>query len=152
MKPLRLLFFLFIAIPLFEVWLLVKVGGLIGAWPTVGLVLFTAVAGAALLRREGLSTLLRGTQRMDAGELPAQEMLEGLVLAVSGALLLTPGFATDVIGFAGLMPWFRRWAIQKLLAQGQVFHVSSAHARHFHRQSGDDSRTIDGDFWREDKK
>jgi Protein affecting phage T7 exclusion by the F plasmid len=118
----------------------------------VGLVLFTAVAGAALLRREGLSTLVRGTQKLDAGELPAQEMLEGLVLAVSGALLLTPGFATDVIGFAGLVPWSRRWAIKKLLSQGRFVHVTSYQAGSFRQENSGDDQAIEADFWREDKK
>lgn len=144
--------FVFLLIPLLEIWLLIRVGGLIGAWPTVFLVLLTGIVGIYLLRREGISTYMRATQKMDAGELPAQEMLEGLVLAVSGALLLTPGFATDLVGFAGLLPWSRKWAIGKLLERGQFVQFSSYQSGHFHQRDTRDEEAIEADFWREDKK
>ncbi|XOZ34801.1 FxsA family protein [Halomonadaceae bacterium KBTZ08] len=99
----------FILIPIIEMVILIEVGGLIGALPTVGLVLLTAVIGAAMLRQQGAATLLRANQRMASGELPAREMAEGLLLAVGGALLLTPGFVTDGVGFACLIPFTRRW-------------------------------------------
>ncbi|MFO7788156.1 MAG: FxsA family protein [Halospina sp.] len=99
----------FIIIPIIEMVILIEVGGLIGALPTVGLVLLTAVIGAAMLRQQGAATLLRANQRMASGELPAREMAEGLLLAVGGALLLTPGFVTDAVGFACLIPFTRRW-------------------------------------------
>lgn len=89
---------------------------------------------------------------MDAGELPAQEMLEGLVLAVSGALLLTPGFATDLVGFTGLLPWSRKWAIGKLLERGQFVQFSSYQSGHFQQRDTRDEEAIEADFWREDKK
>lgn len=99
----------FIVVPIIEMVILIEVGGLIGALPTVGLVLLTAVIGAAMLRQQGAATLLRANQRMASGELPAREMAEGLLLAVGGALLLTPGFVTDAVGFACLIPFTRRW-------------------------------------------
>ncbi len=105
----RILLLIFIAVPLAEVWLLMQVWSAAGGWITVGSVMLTAVIGLALLRRQGLSTLLRVQQRMGKGELPAREMVEGMILAVSGALLLTPGFFTDALGFAGLVPGLRRW-------------------------------------------
>jgi UPF0716 protein FxsA len=89
----------------------------------VGLVLLTAVIGAALLRHQGLSTLLRANQRLNSGELPAREVAEGLILAVGGALLLTPGFVTDGIGFLCLMPGSRQWlaghALKRMVVAGQ---------------------------------
>lgn len=100
----RYLLLLFIVMPVVEMWLLITVGRQIGALPTIGLVLLTAVVGVALLRAQGFATLFRARQKMDLGELPAMEMAEAIVLAVCGALLLTPGFATDVLGFAGLIP------------------------------------------------
>jgi UPF0716 protein FxsA len=104
----RLLFLAFLVIPIFEVWLLIQVGSLIGVLPTVALVVLTAVIGVNLLRQQGAATLVKIQQKMQQGEAPAIEMLEGLALAVGGALLLTPGFATDAIGFMCLLPFTRR--------------------------------------------
>ena len=115
--------FLFIVMPIVEMVVLIKVGGMIGALNTVGLVLLTAVIGAALLRQQGLSTLLRANQRLNSGELPAREVAEGLILAVGGALLLTPGFVTDGIGFLCLLPGSRHWlaeqALKRMMVAGQ---------------------------------
>ncbi|WP_250460058.1 FxsA family protein [Microbulbifer litoralis] len=112
MRPLLLLF---IVIPILEMWLLIAVGSEIGALPTIGLVLLTAVVGLALLRRQGLSTVMRAQQKMQAGELPAREMVEGIFLAVGGALLLTPGFFTDALGFACLIPGLRQLLLGRIL-------------------------------------
>ncbi|MEM8501293.1 MAG: FxsA family protein [Pseudomonadota bacterium] len=120
----RVLFLLFIIVPVLEMWLLITIGQLIGALPTIGLVLLTAIIGVNLLRAQGLSTLTRAQERMASGAIPAQEMAEGMALAVGGALLLTPGFATDAFGFACLIPITRKWLAQKalsgLLSSGQI--------------------------------
>ncbi len=113
--------------PVLEMWVLIKVGGVIGAWPTIGFVLLTAAVGYALLRKQGFATLLRGQQRLQQGELPAREMVEGLVLAVAGALLLTPGFVTDILGFLGLVSPLRAALADGLLKRavmgGKVFDI-----------------------------
>lgn len=134
-------------------WLLITVGSQIGALPTIGLVLLTAVVGLALLRQQGISTLLKANQRMQTGQIPAQEMAEGIFLAVGGALLLTPGFITDAIGFACLIPGIRKVLLGLVLKRWQVVQV-----RRYQQYSGfrDDSsqqsnRTIDGDFQRHDR-
>lgn len=114
---LRLLLLLFIIMPVLEMWVLIKVGGVIGPWPTIGLVLLTAAVGYSLLRQQGFATLMRGQQRMHQGELPASEMLEGLMLAISGALLLTPGFVTDAIGFLGLVSPLRAAVARRFLGR-----------------------------------
>ena len=115
--------FLFIIMPIAEMAVLIKVGGVIGVLNTVGLVLLTAVVGAWLLRQQGLATLLRANQRLNSGELPAKEVAEGLILAVGGALLLTPGFITDTIGFLCLLPgtrhWFAAQAMKRMVMSGQ---------------------------------
>lgn len=116
----RLWFLVFIATPIVEMYLLIEVGGYIGAWPTIGLVMLTAVLGVALLRIQGPATLRRGMGRLQAGELPAQEVAEGLLLAVAGALLLTPGFFTDAVGFLLLLPATRIAAARRILARFQV--------------------------------
>lgn len=99
-----ILFILFIVIPIVEITLLINVGQLIGAWYTVGLVLLSAFIGVNMLRYQGSMTLRKAQQKMAHGEMPQQEMIEGLVLAVGGALLITPGFFTDSIGFCCLIP------------------------------------------------
>lgn len=116
-------FFLFIVMPIAEMAVLIKVGGIIGVLNTVGLVLLTAVVGAWLLRQQGLATLLRANERLNSGELPAKEVAEGLILAVGGALLLTPGFITDTVGFLCLLPGTRHWlaaqALKRMTVAGQ---------------------------------
>ncbi len=119
----RFLFLAFIVLPIVEMTILIKVGAIIGALNTIGLVLLTAVIGAAMLRRQGLATLLRANERLNSGQLPAEEVAEGLILAVGGALLLTPGFVTDAAGFLCLMPASRRWlarrAMKRMVVVGQ---------------------------------
>ena len=104
----------FLIVPIVEIYLLIKVGQVIGAGWTVALVVLTAVIGVWLLRLQGLSTLLRARQKLEHDELPAQELLEGVCLVVAGALLLTPGFFTDTIGFLLLLPPSRRWLVRRL--------------------------------------
>jgi len=104
----QLIFLAFIIIPIIEMVILIEVGALIGALPTVGLVLLTAIIGVWLLRMEGLATFNRVQQKLNAGQIPETELLEGIMLLVGGALLLTPGFFTDTIGFVCLIPFFRR--------------------------------------------
>ena len=158
----RFLLPLFIIMPIVEMWVLIQVGGLIGALPTIALVLLTAMIGLHLLKQQGLSTLMRASQKMAHGGLPANEILEGILLAIGGALLLTPGFFTDAIGFACLLPFTRRSLVKILLRKG-VFMARSTMQNGFqaHHQSSYSSRSgsafsksdnvIDGEFTREDQ-
>ncbi len=104
MKLLFRLFALFILLPAVELALLVQVDKLIGFWPTIGLILATGFIGSLLARREGLSVWRRLNQRMAEGGLPGNELLDGVIILLAGALLITPGVLTDVIGFLGLLP------------------------------------------------
>ncbi len=130
-------------------WVLIQVGGLIGALPTIGLVFLTAIIGLALLKQQGISTLFRAQQKMASGQVPAKELVEGIFLAVGGALLLTPGFVTDAIGFACLIPGVRHlliiWGMEhikpKVRAYGQ-----------FNNQYKSDNTTIEGEYRREKEK
>ena len=106
-----LLTIIFLIVPIIEIYLLIQVGGVIGVLPTIGLVVLTAVIGVALLRAQGLQTYLRLNQAMGEGRLPATEILEGVALLIGGALLLTPGFFTDFIGFICLIPITRQGVI-----------------------------------------
>ena len=101
-----ILFLLFLLTPLIEIAVFIEVGSLIGLWPTLGVVVLTAVLGAALWRAQGLSTWARAQETLRAGELPVREVTDGAFLLVAGALLLTPGLVTDAIGFLLLVPAF----------------------------------------------
>ena len=103
----RFLFLSFIAVPIIEITVLIQVGQWIGALWTIALVVLTAFIGINMLRVQGLATLNRANWRMQSGQLPAQEMVEGIFLAIGGALLLTPGFITDTFGFMCLLPFTR---------------------------------------------
>lgn len=105
-------------------YLLIEVAGYIDTLPTIGLVMLTAVVGVALLKRQGMATLTRGVGRLNRGEVPAREMAEGILLAVAGALLVTPGFITDGVGFVLLFPPTRMLIASRLLRNVQVQGVS----------------------------
>ena len=111
---------LFLVIPLVEIYFLIQVGQVIGAGWTIFLVVFTAVVGVWLLRIQGFSTLMRAQQKLNTGEMPAQEMLEGVGLVIAGALLLTPGFFTDGVGFFLLFPPTRIWLVSRMAAHMTV--------------------------------
>ncbi len=143
MFPFRILLALFFLIPLIEIYLLIKIGGWFGALPTVFLVVFTAVLGAFLLKQQGLATLERVRQSVAQGQLPAVEMLEGAMLIVGGALLLTPGFFTDAIGFACLIPPLRRRIILWAIERGVVMGAGGGAVRR-------GPQTLDGEYWREE--
>jgi len=100
---LRLLL-LFIAIPLIELVLFLQIGSRIGLLPTIAIVILTGILGASLTRIQGLKTLARYQQALAEGRMPHAEVIEGLMILAAGAVLLTPGFLTDVIGFLLLVP------------------------------------------------
>lgn len=111
----RLLLF-FTIVPVADLVLLVWLGQRIHFWPTVGLIVGTAVLGSYLAHREGLSVLARFRARLASGEMPGTELSDGLIILTSGALLLTPGVLTDLVGLLGLLPPSRR-LIRRVLAK-----------------------------------
>jgi UPF0716 protein FxsA len=98
------LLLLFLLTPAIELGLLIQVDRLIGFGPTIGLIVVTGIAGSYLARREGLNTWRRLNERLNAGDLPGTELIDGVIILMAGALLVTPGVLTDVIGFLGLLP------------------------------------------------
>lgn len=116
----RILFLLFLSVPLIELYLLIEVGYHIGALTTILLCLATAALGATLVRAQGLATLLAARREMDRGMLPAAHMLHGLMLAIAGILLLIPGFATDAFGFLLLVPAVRHRIAALMLPRIQI--------------------------------
>ena len=146
------LLLIFLVVPLVEIYVLIEVGGIIGALPTVLACVGTAVLGGGLLRYQGFQTLRRAQRNMDRGQIPAMEMFEGVALAMGGALLLTPGFVTDVAGFLYLIPWTRRALIAAALRRMQVRYTSSGPAGGpgGPGASGGARDSIEGEFHRRD--
>jgi len=117
---LKILFALFILLPLAELYVLIEVGKGIGGLSTIALCLLTAAIGGILIRWQGMSTLIDAQKRMAQGEIPADHGFHGLMIALSGILLFTPGFITDSAGFLLLLPPFRQWIINRLLPARQI--------------------------------
>ncbi len=134
---LRLLL-LFTVVPLLELFLLVKLGTVVGVGPTIALVIFTGVLGAWLARQQGLGVLRRLRAELEAGRLPAGALIDGLLILIAGAVLLTPGLLTDALGFVLLIPRTRA-AVRKIVA-----------ARFGRREENEEPEIIDVE-WREEE-
>ncbi len=143
---------LFIGVPLLEIWLFITLGGALGLWPTLGLVLVTAFAGTTLLRHQGMTMMERARGHLASGQMPVGEVFTGMALLVAGVLLLTPGFFTDAVGLALFVPGVRRFVGKSvfswLLRHGTV----TMHTQGFATRPGarprrpGDPSVIDGDF------
>ncbi len=148
MKVLRWLLLLFIVVPALEIYLLIKVGGLIGAWPTLLLVMLSAVLGVLLIRVQGFLAWRRTSASLARGQLPALDLLEGGMVLLGGILLLIPGFATDIVGLLCLIPTLRRSGARWLLSRLVLVPVNKGPGS----PSGESQRTIEGDFSREEDR
>ena len=142
----KLFLILFITIPLVEIAILIKIGSIIGAGYTIALVIGTAFLGVSLLRIQGISTLAKVHANISRWQLPATELIEGLILLISGALLLTPGFFTDTIGFLMLVPTLR----QRL---AETFFVNFMKNRiNIRQKQTRNGNIIEGEHWDSDSE
>ena len=116
----------FIAVPLIEIGLFIEVGEAIGLWSTIAVVVLTAVVGTALLRHQGLSTIVKVQRFLDQGVMPVDALFDGFCILIAGLLLLTPGFFTDAVGFLFFTPPVRA-LLRKFLAR-HVQIQTSGHA------------------------
>jgi len=146
MRAPQILLILFLVIPLVEIYFLISVGEVIGAFATVFMVVFTAILGAILLRSQGLSTLRRVQEASARGEIPALEMIEGMMLLVGGALLLTPGFFTDAIGFICLITPLRQAVIRYWIKR----YGSSIQGQSRRDPVSKGPKTLEGEYWKDD--
>jgi len=153
-----MLFPLFVVVTLLEIYVLVSVGDAIGGFSTVLLVILTALVGSSLLKHQGWSTMAKAQQSIAEGKTPAFEMMEGVVILVSGVMLLTPGFLTDAVGLLGLIPLSRRYFINNILEKNasKVFNKKNTVFIHKTQQSNQTQKshksekrdeTIEGEFW-----
>jgi UPF0716 protein FxsA len=145
MSPVQILVLFFIVVPFVEIYVLLQVGAVIGPFPTIFMVVFTAVLGAWLLRMQGFATWRRFQESLARGEIPAYEIIEGPIILVGGALLLTPGFFTDILGIVCLIPATRR-KIAAYIIEKYLFQQSGA----FGKKSASGHDVIEGEFKKED--
>ena len=160
----RVLFLLFIIVPIIEISVLMQVGQLLGVWPTVAIVIITAWLGAKNVRQQGIATVQSLQTKMAQGQMPSDEIVAGLLLLIAGVTLITPGFVTDAFGLLLLVPAFRRGlvkSVQKHIVTTQVHQSQYG----FHQQSVDpiendpfeqkqqshhQGQTLDGEYERKD--
>ncbi len=128
---------LFILIPIIEISLFIEIGSIIGSFYTIILIFITAIVGVFFVRQQGISAFQKLTFQLQNLETPVQTMFEGLVILISGILLITPGFFTDALGFLGLIP-FTRIIFIKLVAS----YILSRYGK----QSNQNKNTIEGEF------
>ena len=145
MKNFQILLLIVLIVPFAEIYLLLEVGGIIGAFPTIVLVVFTAVLGTWLLRQQGFATFRRFQESLARGEIPAYEMIEGSLILVGGALLLTPGLITDIVGLACLIP-----ATRKKIAQYVIEHHLIQPIAGFSQATTSKENILEGEFHREE--
>ena len=144
------LFALFVAIPLIEIALSIQVGGLIGLWPTLGIVLLTAVAGTALMRSQGAQAWSEVQRSFAEMRDPSRPLAHGVMILIAGMLLLTPGFFTDTVGLLLLIPAVRDVVMRYLARHVQVSRAQMGGRRpEAHRPPYGDG-VIDGDYVVED--
>ena len=128
---------LFILIPIIEISLFIEIGSIIGSFYTITLIFITAIVGVFFVRQQGISTFQKLTSQLQNLETPVQTMFEGLVILISGILLITPGFFTDALGFLGLIP-FSRIIFIKLVAS----YILSRYGK----RGNQNENTIEGEF------
>lgn len=139
------LFFLFVGVPLIEITLFIQVGGLIGLWPTLGTVVLTAILGSMLVRSQGALALANLRSSFNDLKDPTEPLAHGAMILFSGALLLTPGFFTDAIGFALLVPGVRNLVLRDLRKRIEVHSVVAGQQQWTQTREGPDV-IIDGDY------
>ncbi|MDN5937917.1 MAG: FxsA family protein [Salinisphaera sp.] len=140
------LLLLFIAVPLVETWLLIEVGSRIGALPTIGIVIATAVIGSQLVRRQGLHTMREIQACQRRGQLPAVPLAEGAILFVAGVLLVLPGLISACLGFLLLIPPLRRRLARQILRRALVATPTQTSSHDPQRRPD----VIEGEYRRED--
>lgn len=144
------LFIILIVVPIIEIALFVQVGGAIGLWPTLATVVLTAIIGSVLLRAQGIATLSRLQDSLNTGTNPLDPIANGALILLAGVVLLTPGFFTDAVGFALLVPPVRALVIKWIaarIASGQfTVHSNMNSARNNTRRQDPGPSTLDGEY------
>lgn len=141
------LFLIFVAVPMIEIGLFIQIGGIIGLWPTLAIVVMTALIGTTLMRQQGLSALRDVERSMQGQGNPAESLAHGALILVAGVLLLTPGFFTDITGLCLLVPPIRKAVIKFGAARvASKVTVFGGMAQPRPTQDARDDSIIDGEF------
>lgn len=152
--------FLFTVVPALELYLLFEIGGEIGGFNTILIIILTGIIGASLAKSQGLSILMKIQQEVDRGGLPGNQIIQGLMVFAGGLLLLTPGFMTDIIGFSLVIPGSRHllmfWVkklIEKAMVNGnfkfQSFGTNGRGGFYSYTSTSSSTHTSQGDFFQE---
>ena len=147
-----MIFLFFVLITLLEITVLISVGQAIGSLSTILLIIATAFIGSRLLKQQGWATMARAQQNIAEGQQPTIEILEGVVILISGVLLITPGFITDILGLLGLIPFSRQYFINSFLEKNTerffsrttTFYSSNSKTNSEKKKS---NNTIEGEYW-----
>ncbi len=148
------LFILFALLPIAEIALIIEASDRIGGWNTFGLVILTAILGAHLVRQQGIQTMMQAQQQLQSGQIPGQQMAEGLLLVIAGILLVTPGFITDLFGLMCCLPGTRKPIAKLLMSRLSVSVAGQTTPGGFYQyqQSSAQSDIIEGEFEHKDDK
>jgi len=147
-----MIFLFFVLMTLLEITVLISVGQAIGSLSTILLIIATAFIGSRLLKQQGWATMARAQQNIAEGQQPTIEILEGVVILISGVLLITPGFITDILGLLGLIPFSRQYFInsflekntEKFFSRTTTFYSSNSKTNSKKKNS---KNTIEGEYW-----
>lgn len=143
------LFIIFVIVPVIEIALFIQLGGLLGFWPTIGIVILTALIGSALVRSQGFQAMTRLQSNLGGAGDAMDTLVHGFLILVAGIVLVTPGFFTDAVGFSLLIPQVRSLLIDYVSKNMKSFvHVQTGQSRNGYRSAQDD--TIEGEFTRVD--
>lgn len=144
-------FLIFVAVPIIEIGLFIQVGGWLGLWPTLAIVILTAFLGTTLLRMQGMAAMARLQESLNRGGNPVDPIVHGALILAAGILLLTPGFFTDAAGLALLVPVVRtaviRWGAARMIGRGTVIYSGrSTGGPGRRRRPPHDPGAVDGEY------
>ena len=147
-----MIFLFFVLMTLLEITVLISVGQAVGSLSTILLIIATAFIGSRLLKQQGWATMARAQQNIAEGQQPTIEILEGVVILISGVLLITPGFITDILGLLGLIPFSRQYFINSFLEKNtDRFFSRTSTFYSFNSKTNSEKKksnnTIEGEYW-----
>ena len=145
------LFFIFVAVPVVEIALFIKVGGWLGLFPTLAIIVITAALGTYLVKTQAISTFSTIKTKFSNLQNPTEPVAHAAMILFAGALLLTPGFFTDAVGFSLLMPWFRSYVFKfiksKIDLQDVKFETSNKNSHYEYQKGSRGNVVIEGEYW-----
>lgn len=145
------LFLLFVAVPIIEIALFINIGGWLGTFPTLAIIVITAALGTYLVKNQAISTFGMIKRKFEGLQNPTEPVAHAAMILFAGALLLTPGFFTDAVGFSLLMPWFRSYIFifmkSKINLQNTKFNNANNATRHEYSRKPCGNVVLEGEYW-----